>query len=109
AARAVLLATNLVALEREVAAKLSSLSNSPGPYRDELYNLHLRIRQAVSQFQPRHGKLAPGRFHWEFGGATCCVLRNCSVRSSLRMNLSSRSLTMSGNQIQASATSTATT
>ena len=57
AARAVVLATNLVALEREVAAKLSSLTNSPGLYRDELYNLHVRIRQTVSQFQPRHSEL----------------------------------------------------
>jgi hypothetical protein len=48
AARAGVLATNLVALELEVAAKLSSLTNSPGLYRDELYNLHIRIRQAVS-------------------------------------------------------------
>jgi hypothetical protein len=54
AARAVVLATNLVALEHEVAAKLSSLTNSPGPYRDELYNLHVRIRQTVSQLQPSH-------------------------------------------------------
>jgi hypothetical protein len=57
AARAIALATNLVVLEQEVAAKLSSLTNSPGPYRDELHNLHVRIRQTVSQFQPGHGKL----------------------------------------------------
>jgi hypothetical protein len=109
AARAVLLATNLVALEREVAAKLSSLTNSPGPYRDELYDLHLRIGQAVSQLQPRHGKLAPGRFHRESAGATSFLLCNCSMLSSLRIILSSRFLTMNGNQIHASATSTATT
>lgn len=57
AARAVVLATNLVFLEHEVAARLSSLTNSPGLYRDELHNLHVRIRQTVSQFQPGHGKL----------------------------------------------------
>ncbi len=52
AAHAVALATNLVALEREVAAKLSILTNSPGPYRDALSNLHARIRHTVSQLQP---------------------------------------------------------
>ena len=57
AARAIALATNLVALEREVAAKLSSLTNSPGLYRDELSNLHVRIRRTVSQFHPGLGKL----------------------------------------------------
>ena len=109
ASRAVVLATNLVALEREVAAKLSSLTNSPGPYRDELYNLRVRIRQTVSQFRAGHGKLAPGPFHRESGGVTSFLLSNCSMLSSLRIILSSRPLTMNGNQIQASATSTATT
>jgi len=58
AARAVMLATNLVSLEHEVAAKLASLTNSPGLYRDELYNLDVRIRQTLSQFQTGHGKPA---------------------------------------------------
>jgi hypothetical protein len=62
AARAVALATNLVSLEREVAAKLASLTNSPGPYRDELYDLHVRIRQTASQFQPSQGKLGDNAF-----------------------------------------------
>jgi hypothetical protein len=57
AARAVVLATNLVVLDHEVAAKLSSLTNSPGLYRDELSSLQVRIRQTVSQFQPGLGKL----------------------------------------------------
>jgi hypothetical protein len=54
AARAVVLATNLLALDHEVAAKLSWLTNSPSSYRDGLHNLHLRIRQTVSQLQPGH-------------------------------------------------------
>jgi hypothetical protein len=56
AARAVMLTTNLVVLEREVAAKLSLFTNSPGLYRDELYNLHVCIRQTLSQLQTGHGK-----------------------------------------------------
>ncbi len=52
-ARAVALVTNLVALEHEATAKLSSLTNSPGAYRDALSNLHARLRSTISQLQPR--------------------------------------------------------
>lgn len=50
-ARAAELTTNLVALESDATAKLATLTNSPGPYRDDLEQLQACIQKAVTELQ----------------------------------------------------------
>jgi hypothetical protein len=45
------LATNLTAIQREVAAKLAIPGFPAGPYRDDLQDLHGRIQRAIAQLQ----------------------------------------------------------
>lgn len=45
------LATNLAALNSSVSAKLTTLTNSPGDYRNDLQDLHSRIEKTLAAFE----------------------------------------------------------
>ncbi|HLX71565.1 MAG TPA: hypothetical protein VKV04_18285 [Verrucomicrobiae bacterium] len=45
------LATNLAALNSSVTAKLATLTNSPGDYRNDLQDLHNRIEKTLAAFE----------------------------------------------------------
>jgi hypothetical protein len=51
AAHATELTTNLSAIGTNVSAKLDTLTNSPGPYRDDLQDLHTRIQKTLASFE----------------------------------------------------------
>jgi hypothetical protein len=53
AGRAGQLATNLVAIQAQVRAKLEGLTNSPGGYRDDLRELDSRIGRTLAGFEVR--------------------------------------------------------
>jgi hypothetical protein len=50
AARKIELATNLAVLNFSVSAKLATLTNSPGDYRNDLQDLHARIEKTLAEF-----------------------------------------------------------
>jgi hypothetical protein len=51
AAHATQLSTNLMSVEPGVKTKLSTLTNNPGDYRDDLQELENRIQKTVATFE----------------------------------------------------------
>jgi hypothetical protein len=58
AARAVGLATNLCEIADKLASKLEALAGSPGPYREDLLELQLRVRRTLDQPRATQRKAA---------------------------------------------------